>query len=272
MVTMIILPFHKRWRKVEMENEEDNNNEVSQHQTEENIGHEWRGVNQRVLKNAPCTVAMLVDRGYLVLSTTVTQHFCVLFFGGPDDDREALELGDRISNHPAVKVTVVRFIHKDVLEGNDMSHSSPSKTNGKNYNLAISKVYPPNEKELDDATMARFQSKWNGMVECDEKVASNIMEEVLALGRSKEYELIIIEKGRFPLSLVADLVDRQVEPDELGPIGDILASSTHDVVSSVLLHLNTRVHENFEARAIIIALFGTQKGESKTEEMLEVHY
>lgn len=90
--------------------------------------------------------------------------------------------------------------------------------------------------------MARFQSKWNGMVECDEKVASNIMEEVLALGRSKEYELIIIEKGRFPLSLVADLVDRQVEPDELGPIGDILASSTHDVVSSVLVIQQLKWH------------------------------
>lgn len=237
MVTMIILPFHKRWKKVEMENEEENS-EVSQHQMEENIGHGWRGVNQSVLRNAPCTVAVLVDRGYghgpqnLGLYTTVTQHVCVLFFGGPDD-REALELGDRISNHPAVKVTVVRFIHKDVLEGNDMSHSSPSKTNGKSYNLAISKVYPPKEKELDDATMARFQRKWNGMVECFEKVASNIMEEVLALGRSKDYDLIIVGKGQFSLSLVADLVDRQHE--ELGPIGDILASSTHDVVSSVLV-------------------------------------
>ena len=29
--------------------------------------------------------------------------------------------------------------------------------------------------------MARFQRKWNGMVECFEKVASNIMEEVLVL-------------------------------------------------------------------------------------------
>lgn len=71
------------------------------------------------------------------------------------------------------------------------------------------------------------------MVECFEKVASNIMEEVLALGRSKDYDLIIVGKGQFSLSLVADLVDRQHE--ELGPIGDILASSTHDVVSSVLV-------------------------------------
>ncbi|RDX88111.1 Cation/H(+) antiporter 20, partial [Mucuna pruriens] len=235
MVTMIILLFHKRWRKVEMENEEENN-EVSQHQMVENIGHGWRGVNQRVLKNAPCTVAILVDRGYghgpqtLGLSTTVTQHVCVLFFGGPDD-REALELGQRISNHPAVKLTVVRFIPKYVFEGNDMSHPSTSTSSEKSNNLAISKVYPQKEKELDDATMARFQSKWNGMVECVEKVASNnIMEEVLALGLSKDYDLIIVGKGSSSL-----VVDRQVEHEELGPIGDILASSIHDVVPSLLV-------------------------------------
>ncbi|TKY52820.1 Cation/H(+) antiporter 20 [Spatholobus suberectus] len=239
MVTMIVLPFHKGWRKVEMENEEENN-EVTQHQTVENIGHGWRGVNQRVLKNAPCTVAMLVDRGYgqepqnLGPSTTVTQHVCVLFFGGPDD-REALELGDRISNHPTVKMNVVRFINKDVLEGNDVSHPSPSKSSEKSHNLAIAKMNPQEEKELDDATMARFQSKWSGMVECVEKVASHIMEEVLELGKNKDYDLIIVGKGRFPSSLVADLVNRQVEHEELGPIGDILASSTHDVVSSILV-------------------------------------
>lgn len=83
--------------------------------------------------------------------------------------------------------------------------------------------------------MKRFKSKWNGMVECVEKVASNVLEEVLALGQSKDYDLIIVGKGRFPSSLVVDLVDRQVEHEELGPIGDILASSTHDVVSSVLV-------------------------------------
>lgn len=235
-VTMIILPFHKRWRKVEMENEE-NDNEVTQHQIVENIGHGWRGVNQRVLKNAPCTVALLVDREYghgpqaFGLSTNVTQHVCVLFFGGPDD-REALELGDRISNHPSVKVTVVRFIHKHVLEGNDMSQPSSSKSSGKSNHLAIANLNPQKEKELDDATMTRFQSKWNGVVECVEKVTGNIMEEVLALGQSKDYDLIIVGKGH---SLVVDLVDRHVEHEELGPIGDILASSSNDVVSSVLV-------------------------------------
>ncbi|WRX24165.1 hypothetical protein QQP08_016652 [Theobroma cacao] len=50
-VAMIILPFHKLWRGVEEE-------------TMENFGNGWRGVNQRVLKTAPCSVAVLVDRGY----------------------------------------------------------------------------------------------------------------------------------------------------------------------------------------------------------------
>lgn len=133
-----------------MENEEEND-EVTQHQVVEDIGHGWRGVNQSVFQNAPCTVAMLVDRGYghgpqaLGLSSTLTQHVCVLFFGGPDD-REALKLGDRISNHPAVRVTVVRFINKVVLEGNDMSQPSPSKSSGKSHHLAFDSVNLQKEK------------------------------------------------------------------------------------------------------------------------------
>ncbi|KAK7345676.1 hypothetical protein VNO77_16285 [Canavalia gladiata] len=239
-VTLIILPFHKRWRKVEIEEEEEENNETSQSQVVENIGYGWRGVNQKVLKNAPCSVAMLVDRGYgngphtLGLSVDVTQQVCVLFFGGPDD-REALELGDRISNHPAVKVTVVRFVQNDAVEGNDLSHPSSSNDSEKDYNSSIAKVKPQDEKDLDDTTMERFQMKWHGMVDCIEKVASNIMEEVLTIGKNKDYDLIIVGKGRFPSSLMADVADRQIEHEELGPIGDILASSTNEVVSSLLV-------------------------------------
>ncbi|XP_027366351.1 cation/H(+) antiporter 20-like [Abrus precatorius] len=234
MVTLIILPFHKRWRKEEME-EEVENNEVSQHQMVENIGHGWRSVNQRVLKNAPCSVAVLVDRGYgngphtLGLPTTITHRVCILFFGGPDD-REALELGNKISNHPSVKVTVVRFVQKYALEG-----LSPSNSSEGSYNASIAKVNLQKEKELDDTTMAKLERKWCGLVNCVEKVASNVMEDVVAIGRSRDYDLIIVGKGRFPSSLVADLKDREVEHEELGPIGDILASSTLGVVSSVLV-------------------------------------
>lgn len=83
--------------------------------------------------------------------------------------------------------------------------------------------------------MAEFRSEWDGMTEYKEKMANNIVEEVLGIGKSGEYELIVVGKGRFPSNMVAQLAEVQAEQAELGPIGDILASSGHEVVSSVLV-------------------------------------
>ena len=73
------------------------------------------------------------------------------------------------------------------------------------------------------------------MVEYIEKVASNIVEGVLTIGRSRDYDLVVVGKGRFPSNMVAELAERKAEHAELGPIGDILTSSAHGIVSSVLV-------------------------------------
>ncbi|KAE8099433.1 hypothetical protein FH972_017416 [Carpinus fangiana] len=229
-VTMIILPFHKQWRG---EGDE----------TEENLGHDWRGVNQRVLKNAPCSVALLVDRGFGTEvktpgpTTSVAQRVCIIFFGGPDD-REALELGGRMAEHPAVNVTVIRFVEKEGKESNGhvMLRLAPSGASEQNYSFSTAKMNRETERELDETAIAEFQSKCDGMAEWSEKVASNdIVEEVLAIGRSGEYHLIVVGKGRFPSTMVAGLAELQPEHAELGPVGDILTASGHGVVSSVLV-------------------------------------
>jgi hypothetical protein len=115
-VAMIILPFHKLWRG---EGEE----------AMENVNHGWRMVNQMVLKRAPCSVTVLVDRGFgcepkqeAGPSTPMPKRVCILFFGGPDD-REALELGGRMAEHPALRLTILRFLEKTGDEGMDQSHS-----------------------------------------------------------------------------------------------------------------------------------------------------
>ncbi|KAL5550009.1 hypothetical protein UlMin_000185 [Ulmus minor] len=229
-VAMIILPFHKQWRGVDEE-------------SVENVGHGWRGVNQRVLKNAPCSVGVLVDRGFGNFgaqspgpNTNVTQRVCIIFFGGPDD-REALELGGRMAEHPAVKVTVVRFVEKEGLSESDsvVLQPSPNKSTEVSYSFSTAKMNRQKEKELDDTSMVEFKSKWDGTVECKENVASNIVEGVLSIGCSGEYDLIVVGKGRFPSKMVAELAERQAEHAELGPIGDILTSSRQGVISSVLV-------------------------------------
>lgn len=138
-VTMIILPFHKQWN---WRGEE----------CVENVGHGWRGVNQRVMKNAPCSVAVFVDRGFCNVKTRTPKHpgpvtqVCVVFFGGPDD-RESLELGGRMAEHPAVKVTVMRFFEKNGLESNGvMLGPSPTNCMEKSYTFSTAKINRENEK------------------------------------------------------------------------------------------------------------------------------
>ncbi|GAV62700.1 Usp domain-containing protein/Na_H_Exchanger domain-containing protein [Cephalotus follicularis] len=227
-VTMVILPFHKQWKG---EGDE----------SMENLGHGWRGVNQRVLKNAPCSVAVFVDRGFGSgaqtpgPTATVAQRVCLMFFGGPDD-REALELGGRMAEHPAVEVTVIRFVERDGFESNGvLLRPSSTKSGEKSYSFSTAKMNLETEKELDETVVTEFRSKWDGVAQYVEKVASNIVDEVLGIGQSGDYDLIVVGRCRFPSTMVAELADRQAEHTELGPIGDVLASSHHGVVSSVLV-------------------------------------
>lgn len=73
------------------------------------------------------------------------------------------------------------------------------------------------------------------MVEFVEKTGSNIIEQVVAIGKSGEYDLIVVGKGRCPSTMVASLAERHAEHPELGPIGDVLASSGQGIASSVLV-------------------------------------
>lgn len=228
-VAMIILPFHRSWRG---EGDE---------AVEDNVGHGWRGVNQRVLKHAPCSVAVLVDHGFWGGSETpgpdmsAVQRVCVLFFGGPDD-REALELGVRMAEHPVVKLTVVRFVEKPEARGNEITlRPSLSKCREKSYSFSTAHMNREKEKELDEAAVAEFRGRWDGTAGYMEKVAGNVVEQVLAIGQSKDYDLLVMGRGRFPSTMVADLADRPAEHPELGPVGDVLASSSHGITCSVLV-------------------------------------
>ncbi|XP_031093279.1 cation/H(+) antiporter 20 [Ipomoea triloba] len=220
---MVILQFHKRW--------------VGGHGGEvvEDMGHGWRGVNQMVLKEAPCSVALLVDRGYReagFLETreksdgvegggAVAQRVCVIFIGGADD-REALVLGGKMAEHPAVRVKVIHFVEKQEVE----KRSDLNKC----WTADLEK-----EKEVDERAMEGFLRRWEGVVEYQVKETSNIVDAVLTIGRSGDYDLLVVGIGRRPSKMVAELAERPSEHPELGPIGDLLASSGEGVVSSVLV-------------------------------------
>uniref|UniRef100_A0A1D1Z6R0 Cation/H(+) antiporter 20 n=1 Tax=Anthurium amnicola TaxID=1678845 RepID=A0A1D1Z6R0_9ARAE len=231
-VALLVLPFHRHGRGGG---------------AMEDAGHGWRAVNQRVMKAAPCSVAVLVDRGLgggeQVGSAEVSRGVCVVFFGGPDD-REALELAGRMAEHPGIKVAAVRF----VVAGSSSTpgkkgpavavslRPSPHKSTEENYTFSTATVDRQREKELDEAAVAEFRTRTEGTGSVyEERPAENVVDAVLALGRSGEFELVVVGKGRFPSSIVAGLAGRSAEHAELGPVGDALASSGHGVVSSVLV-------------------------------------
>jgi hypothetical protein len=90
---------------------------------------------------------------------------------------------------------------------------------------------------------------------------------VLAIGRSGDYDLIFVGKGRFPSTMIAELAYRQAEHAELGPIGDILASSGHGVVSSVLV---IQQHDSAHAKEAPVSKVVHSELEKSAEESWSV--
>lgn len=231
-VAMIILPFHKCWRGEDEEGID-------------NIGQGWRQVNQRVLQNAPCSIAVLVHHGFDRRSdqppetdtVVAAKRVCMIFIGGPND-RKALELGSRMAEHPTIRLTLVRFM------GDDRSHNLTVSTSS---NLET-------EKDLDDAAIAEFKAKWNGTVEFIERHRSDMREEVLAIGKAKKYELVIVGKGegRLGSSMRGKLKDSELEHAELGPIGDLLSSTDHGIASSVIVIQDQHLTNSIETAPKIL--------------------
>ena len=75
-----------------------------------------RTTNQKILRHAPCSVGIIVERGLAgvpgfaqLLDSSTVQQVATLFFGGPDD-REAIAWSKRIASHQKINLTVIRFL------------------------------------------------------------------------------------------------------------------------------------------------------------------
>ncbi|KDP43477.1 hypothetical protein JCGZ_16764 [Jatropha curcas] len=203
----------------------------------ENGKEDIRISNQKILRHAPCTVGILVDRGqtgFKKPGSELVQQVATLFFGGPDD-REALACSKRIAMHPYIKLTVIRFLptaSKEQLP--KLSNDAASENN--EVLLAISD--PEVETELDDAALEEFQNRYVkcGRASYAEKYVDNGGQTSAALREvGIAYCLILVGKGRrenIPMLIGLRLWE---ECPELGRVGDLLASSELDITSSVLV-------------------------------------
>ncbi|KAJ6704856.1 CATION:PROTON ANTIPORTER putative-RELATED [Salix purpurea] len=220
-VSIIFLTFHKHQRlDGKMESGKDG----------------MRTTNHKVLRHAPCSVGIFVDRwqtGFQQPSSQSVQNIATLFFGGPDD-REALACSKMIAAHPHIHLTLIHF------------QSSPSSkqtgyTNGtlhRNDELLMEMSTHEIEAEIDRAFMQDFFNRYvmSGQAGYVEKYVENGTQTAEALRDIHDtFSLLIVGKGGRGNSPMTTGMSDWEECPELGTVGDLLASSELNTNSSVLV-------------------------------------
>ncbi|GAA0142807.1 transporter [Lithospermum erythrorhizon] len=233
-VAFVIIPFHKQQTI-------DGGMEA--------INPAYRTINQNVLANSPCTVGILVDRGLngstRVAANQVSHHVAVLFFGGPDD-REALAYAFRMSEHPGINLTVVRFI-----PGEDAAKlPGPGSISDENTDTLTVITDIEREKKLDQEYLNEFRSRTGNdeSIVFTEIVVDNGEETVAAIRAIDNiHDLFIVGRGQGMVSPLTSGLTDWSECPELGAIGDLLASSDFAVTFSVLVvqqYIGLGVYDN----------------------------
>ncbi|CAA2986590.1 cation H(+) antiporter 24-like [Olea europaea subsp. europaea] len=178
-------------------------------------------VNSNILKHAPCSVGILVNKGSCYQNHLVNcgmklsvHHFAVLFLGG-SDAREALAYADRMAANPDVALTVIRFLAHDNEGDNEM------------------------EKKLDDGLVTWFwvKNEGNNQVVYREVVVKNGLETIAAIQAMNTvyYDLWIVGRKHGINPVLLRGLSYWSDNNELGIIGDFVASVDFDSPASVLV-------------------------------------
>ncbi|XP_027368460.1 cation/H(+) antiporter 15-like [Abrus precatorius] len=198
---MVIMPFHKQW--------------TSSGMTES--AHPIRALNRHLLRTAPCSVGILIERENLIRNNPLT---CVTFYSvgivfieGPDD-REALAYAMRMADHPNVRVTVIRLIE-------------PRKKNRNFIN-----------RDPDGDLIHKFKIDYIQVKRHDyrEEIVRDSVE-MISIIRTLEgcFDLILVGRRHESESLLFRGLTEWNEYPELGPVGDVLVSSDSTFDGSVLV-------------------------------------
>ncbi|MED6121249.1 hypothetical protein PIB30_028197 [Stylosanthes scabra] len=219
MIAFIILPFHRTQRSDGTL--DDGTTILSSYIYNTFVVH--------VLRSAPCSVGILVDRGLgnveRISRSETIMNVAVIFIGGKDD-REALAYASRVSQHPGVKLTVLRLLVDINVE--------PSRLAG----YMVVNPEQEMERQQDDEYFAQFYENHvvGGRILYTEKHLTNAAETFSTL-RSLEglYSLVIVgREGGVNSILTRGMNDWQQCP-ELGPIGDVLSGPDFSTNMSVLI-------------------------------------
>ncbi|XP_055806582.1 cation/H(+) antiporter 15-like isoform X2 [Solanum dulcamara] len=215
-VTLIILPFHKR---------------QTIHNNMEEMNPAYKYVNNNTLAIAPCTVGILVDRGFGTLlpskiddCKTRSCKIAMIFIGGCDD-REALAYALRMARHAKVALTVLRIILDET-----------STQNG-DADLSLT-MEDEAEKQVDDSFVNEFRQKVKNDVSvvCTEEMSSNGAETVKIIrSLGQDFDLYVVGRGLGFFSPLKGGLDEWSDCPELGSIGDLLLTSDFSSTASILV-------------------------------------
>lgn len=192
---IVIVPFHKKWT------------------IDGTVGATFpsiRSVNQKVIRNAPCSVGILIDRGEMcasqsILNCKISFRIAMLFIGG-DDDREALAYTSRMVEHPNVTLTLVWLRPVDSLT---------------NFSDKA-------EIHLHRELMNQFTANPLGREKIDykEEIVEDAVGTTRVLRGMEDYcDLFIVGRHHEPDSPLTLGLSGWGDCPELGVIGDVLATS-----------------------------------------------
>ncbi|KAF3779356.1 Cation/H(+) antiporter 15 [Nymphaea thermarum] len=222
--TLLVLPFHRHQR-------------VDGRMDLGNLG--FQSVHRKVLRHAPCSIAILVDRGLggtsLLSATQVSHHVAAIFLGGPDD-REAMAFAARLAEHRGISLSVVRFLPDARSEPSSRVSSLAPFNVGPDS--AGSMAEAAKEAEADEECIAAFRERYvaAGIASYVEKYVSSGVDTVTRLGELESlYTLFVVGRGGHTSSVVISGMREWEETPELGPLGDVLSSSDFSVTASVIV-------------------------------------
>ncbi|KAL0659641.1 hypothetical protein Bca4012_080226 [Brassica carinata] len=222
---MVILPFHKH---------------VRLDRTWETTRNDYRLINKKVMEEAPCSVAILVDRGLggatRVASSDFTLVITVLFFGG-NDDREALAFAVRMAEHPGISLTVIRFIPSEEFKPENVKLEITEDQAG-------SCSGQTKLTDIEAITELKAKVKEQESSRSDSDIESKIIYEDKIVRCHDEICEVIKEYSRSNLFLVGKSPEGSVasglnvvrsDTPELGPVGNLLTSSESVSTSASVL-------------------------------------
>lgn len=207
LVAMILIPFHKKATV-------DGGLQVDNHSIME--------VNHNLQLESPCTLALLVDRGLGLFSDSSHQLRVAMFFISGFDDREALTYACRLAGTPNVTLTVVRFLQKE--QSNENFKGNP--------------LERENDKEDDDEFINdfRFRTMLDKSIIYYENQLINAEEMVESLKtKYSDFDLYVVGRGLRVKSRLIDQLSELSDNPALGPMGDMLITSSFSAHASVLV-------------------------------------